>query len=513
MEAVRLSRRAFFKVAAMAGVAAILPQSPAGAASGAAPAGKRLNFVFILIDDMGWMDLGCYGSRFYETPNIDRLAAQGMRFTQGYAACPVCSPTRASIQTGKYPARLHLTDFIPGARRGRLNPPEYFHYLPLEEVTVAEALKEAGYATGFFGKWHLGGDDQYFPDRQGYDVNVGGTGAGSPRSYFSPYQNPKIPDGPAGEYLTDRLGEEAAKFIEAHRTEPFFVFLSHYAVHNPLQAKKDVVARYEAKAAALPQDKPRFMKDLGRDVRQVQDHAVYAGVVQGVDECVGRVMKKLDDAGLADSTVIIFMSDNGGLATSEGTPTANVPLRAGKGWLYEGGIREPWIVRWPGVVRPGSTCGEPVISTDFYPTILEMAGLPLRPKQHCDGLSIVSLLKESGKPAREALYWHYPHYGNQGGAPSGAIRCGDLKLIEWFEDNRVELYNLKDDLGEHNDLAAGMPEKAAELRNKLQEWRRSVDAAMPTPNPDYGKPGSASPKKGAADKTEVSMLSLDERDE
>jgi arylsulfatase A-like enzyme len=492
------SRRNFLKALGAGAAALALPQgaAPARAAAGA----KKLNFVFILIDDMGWRDIGCFGSTFYDTPAVDRLAAEGMRFTQAYAACPVCSPTRASIQTGKYPARLHLTDYIPGARKGKLLPAEYLHYLPLEEMTLAEAFKAAGYATCFIGKWHLG-DEPYWPEKQGYDINIGGTQAGSPRSYFSPYGNPKLPDGPKGEYLTDRLAEESAKFIDANRERPFLLFLSHYAVHNPQQGKKDLVARYAAKAAALPPPAgPRFAEDHGRQVRQVQDSPVYAAMVQSVDDCVSRVMKKLDEAGLADRTVVFFMSDNGGLSTAEGTPTANVPLRAGKGWVYEGGIREPMIVKWPGVARPGSVCDEPVISTDFYPTMLEMAGLPLRPQQHCDGTSIVPLLRQAGSLKREALYWHYPHYGNQGGAPSGAVRAGDFKLIEWYEDNRIELYNLKDDLGERNDLAAKMPEKAGQLRGMLHAWRQSVSAAMPTPNPDSGKPSAApanKQKKGA----------------
>jgi arylsulfatase A-like enzyme len=435
---------------------------------------------------MGWMDAGCYGSSFYETPNIDGLAGEGMRFTDAYAACPVCSPTRASIMTGKYPARLKLTDYLKGRRRGKLNPADYLDQMPLEEFTIAEALKEGGYATGFVGKWHLG-DKPYYPEHQGFDVNIGGTRSGMPRSYFYPQwrSNPPI-EGRDGEYLTDRLTDESLRFLEANSNKPFLLYLSHYAVHTPLQSKKKLTAKYKAKAKNLaPVKGPRFVPEGEREARQVQDHPVYAGMVQSVDESVGRVMKKLEELGVADNTVVIFMSDNGGLSTSEGSPTSNVPLRAGKGWLYEGGIREPMIIKWPGVVKPGSVCNEPVTSTDFYPTMLKMAGLALRPKQHRDGVSLVPLLRQRGKPKRKAIYWHYPHYGNQGGSPGGAVRAGDYKLIEFYEDNRVEMYNLKDDVGEKHDLSAEMPRKAAQLRKMLHDWRKAVDAQMPQPNPAY----------------------------
>ena len=482
-----ISRRDFLKglgvgAAALALAGRLRAETPA-----AAPA-KRLNFVFILLDDMGWSDLHCYGSTFYESPNVDRLAQQGMRFTQAYAACPVCSPTRASIQTGKYPARVRITNFLKGVKSGKLLSAEYLDHLPLEEFTLGEAMKEGGYATGFIGKWHLG-DRPFYPDSQGYDT-IAGVAGGMKR--FSPYKNKNLPDGPPGEYITDRLTDESLKFLDAHREKPFFLFLSHYAVHVPIEAKPEIVKRYEAKAAGLHvTDAQRFADDLGRQVRVVQDHAAYAGMIQSVDECVERVMKKLDELGIADSTAVFFMSDNGGLSTAEGSPTANVPLRAGKGWLYEGGIREPLIVKWPGVTRPGSTCDAPVISNDFYPTMLEMAGLPARPEQHCDGVSFVPLLRGAAMPAREAMYWHYPHYSNQGSAPCGAVRAGDFKLIEWYEDNRVELYNVREDIGEKNDLAARVPEKAAELCKRLHAWRESVKAVMPTPNPAYRPPTAA----------------------
>ena len=472
------SRRAFLKAA---GVAAAAAMAPRWLAAGEPPA-KRLNFVFVLMDDLGQRDVGCFGSTFYETPSIDRLAAEGMRFTSGYAACPVCSPTRASIMAGKYPARLNITNFIAGMKSGKLVPPEYRKELPLEEFTVGEAMKDGGYTTCFIGKWHLGGPE-YYPDKQGFQTTVA-VAAGS--GYFSPYKN-FLKDTPPGEYLTDRLTDEALKFLDAAKDKPFLVYLSHYAVHIPLQAKKDLAAKYEAKAAKLPPVEAKFIPEGNVKARQVQDHPVYAAMVQSMDESVGRILEKLKSLGLEDRTVVIFMSDNGGLSTAEGTPTSNVPLRGGKGWLYEGGIREPLIIKWPGVTKPGSTCDVPVTSTDFYPTLLEIAGLPLRPEQHVDGVSIVPLLRGGQSLPRQAIYWHYPHYSNQGGGPSGAVRAGDLKLIEFYEDNHVELYNLKDDLGEKHDLAARMPDKAKELRERLARWRQDVGARMLTPAPAAAK--------------------------
>jgi len=488
-----LNRRNFLKMMGLGAASLVMPKR---LFADEGSAGKP-NFVFILIDDMGFKDIGCNGSSFYETPNIDKLAADGMRFTDAYAACPVCSPTRASIMTGKYPARLNLTDYLIGRRRGKLIPPEYIHQMPLEEVTIAEALKEAGYATCFIGKWHLGGKP-YWPEQQGIDVNIGGTQSGMPRNYFWPQWrgNPPI-EGRAGEYLTDRLTDEALMFLESKKDKPFLLYLSHYAVHIPLQAKKEMIEKYKAKAAKQPTRQPRFLPEGRSKARQVQDHPVYAGMVESVDESVGRVMKKLEELGMADNTVVIFMSDNGGLSTAEGWPTSNVPLRAGKGWLYEGGIREPMIIKAGnagfrssrpsagGVVKPGSVCSEPVTSTDFYPTMLEMAGLPLKPEQHIDGVSLVPLLRGKEKLNREAIFWHYPHYGNQGGSPGGAVRAGDYKLIEFYEDSRVELYNLKADIGEKKNLAGKMPDKAAKMRKMLQTWRKAVNAQMPTPNPDY----------------------------
>jgi len=469
----------------------------ASGASGASP--SRPNVVFFLVDDLGWRDLGCYGSTFYETPNVDRLARDGMRFTAGYAACPVCSPTRASIMTGKYPARLATTDYFgapqPDAwhRNTRLLPAAYLEHLPLEETTLAEAFHEGGYATFFAGKWHLG-PEPFWPEHQGFDVNRGGCDWGGPyggKKYFSPYANPRLADGPEGEHLPDRLATETVKFIEAsvHHQKPFFAYLSFYSVHTPLMARADLKAKYEAKAQTVQHNGPGWLPEGSREVRQIQDHAVYAGMVEAMDSAVGKVLQALERLGLADNTVVVFMSDNGGLSTSEGSPTSNVPLRAGKGWLYEGGIREPMIIKWPGTVQPGSECHHPAVSTDFYPTLLEIAGLPPKAQQHLAGVSLVPLLKQTGVPDREAIYWHYPHYGNQGGAPAGAIRAGDWKLIEWYEDGRRELFNLRDDLGEQHNLAAQYPEKGAALQAKLQAWRTSVNARMPAPNPTYDPQG------------------------
>lgn len=487
-----MNRRDFLKVIGTGSLSAAVTMAAATSCPGAVRkrptggGGVRPNFVFFLVDDMGWTDAGCFGSSFYDTPNIDRLAASGMRFTNAYAACPVCSPTRASIMSGKYPARINLTDWLKGGRRGKLLPAEYLDAMPLEEVTIAEALKEAGYGTFFAGKWHLG-KEGFWPEDQGFDVNRGGIDRGGPyggKKYFSPYGNPRLEDGPDGEHLPDRLASETVKFISERKDKPFLAYLSFYSVHTPLMARKDLKEKYLAKKNKLALE-AQWGQEGARKVRLVQEHAVYAGMIEAMDQAVGKVLDGLERMGLSENTVVILMSDNGGLSTSEGFPTSNLPLRAGKGWLYEGGIREPMIVRWPGNVRSGSRCDEPVISTDFYPTMLEMASLPARSGQHMDGVSIVPLLRQSGRLNRKAIYWHYPHYGNQGGSPGGAVRCGDYKLIEFYEDNRVELYDLKKDIGEKKDLSERMPEKTEQLRAMLRRWRREVDAKMPMPNPNW----------------------------
>jgi arylsulfatase A-like enzyme len=461
------------------------------------PAADRPNFVFFLIDDLGWTDTGVYRSTFYETPNIDRLAREGARFTQFYSASPVCSPTRASIMTGKDPARLHITNWIGGEGSGMLLQAEYLRQLPLEEITLGEAFKEAGYATGYIGKWHLGAEG-FLPPDQGFDFAFAVNHAGQPGSYFYPYKNenwpltnvPDLEDGEGGDYLTDRLTDAALEFIEARRDTTFFLVFSHYAVHTPLQSKVELTAKYESKAQSLAAtDAPAFLPEgANATTKQRQDHAVYAGMIESTDRSVGRVLAVLDSLDLAARTVVVFVSDNGGLSTlrrRRGIPTANLPLRAGKGWLYEGGLRVPLIVKWPGGVEGGHVVDQPAITMDLYPTLLEIAGLPLRPDQHRDGLSLVPLLLRTGAPDREQLFFHFPHYHGSGNMPSGAARVGDYKLLEWFEDGKIELYDLSADIGESRDLTSQMPELAGGLHEILEEWRRSVGARMPAPNPDW----------------------------
>lgn len=464
---------------------------------------NRPNIVFLLADDLGQRDLGCYGSTFYETPNLDQMAKEGARFTQAYAACPVCSPTRASVATGQWPQRTGVTDYIGAPqpakwrRNTKLSPAPYSEQLALEETTIAETLKAAGYATMHAGKWHLG-PEGYWPENQGFDVNMGGIDRGGPyggKKYFSPYGNSRLPDGPDGEHLPDRLASECARFIEANKDRPFFVSYWFYDVHTPLMAREDLRVKYEAKRKKLGLS-PQFGREGERDVRLVQEHAVYAGMVEAMDQAVGTVLRKLNELGLREKTLVIFTSDNGGLSTSEGSPTSNHPLRAGKGWLYEGGIREPLIVRWPGMVKPGTVIDTPVSSPDFLPTLTEVAGANLPEKYPGDGISLVSVLKGGPSPVRP-LFWHYPHYGNQGGAPGSAVREGDWKLIEWQEDGRKELYNLRDDIGEQQNLAASQPARVQELQGKLAAWRKQVGALMASPNPDYSpnKPsGRAAPR-------------------
>ncbi len=334
------------------------------------------------------------------------------------------------------------------------------------------------------------GHEGYYPEDQGFDVNKGGWERGGPyggKRYFSPYGNPRLSDGPEGEHLPDRLASETCQFIEENQEQPFFAYLSFYSVHTPLISREDLQIKYEAKAQKQVVNGPKWGQEGDRKWRLVQDHAVYAGMVEAMDMAVGKVLKKLRDLRLDKNTVVIFMSDNGGLSTSEGHPTSNLPLRAGKGWLYEGGIREPMIIKWSGASNEGNICAVPVTSTDFYPTILEMAGFSGNPKQHRDGVSLVPLLKGKTGLEREAIFWHYPHYGNQGGSPGSAIREGDFKLIEFFEDDHVELYNLKEDIGEMNNLATEMPDKVVDLHKKLHAWQQEVDAQMPTVNPHYSR--------------------------
>jgi arylsulfatase A-like enzyme len=474
---------------------------------------KRPNILFILIDDLGWKDLGCYGSDFYETPNLDRLAKAGMSFTDAYASCPVCSPTRASVLTGKYPATVGVTDWIDWEfsihpARGKLIDVLYIDHLPLEEKSLASALKEGGYNTWHVGKWHLGGE-AYYPDKHGFDVNIGGSEWGCPlNGYFSPYDIPVLENGPEGEYLTDRLTDEAISLIENNDGKPFFLNMWYYAVHTPIQAKKAYIEKFEAKAKAMGLDadnkNPKvktfeegdfFPCEHKRDQRiirrLIQSNPVYAAMIYSLDENIGRLLEAIDKTGRTDSTAVIFTSDNGGLATAEGSPTCNAPLSEGKGWMYEGGTREPLIVKWPGVIEAGSQCSVPVTSTDFYPTMLEMAGLDLMPEQHCDGVSLLPLLRDADSADnrqpldREAIFWHYPHYGNQGGTPGSSVRSGDYKLIEFFEDEHVELYDLGADISEENNLAEARPKLTEKLKGILVEWREKVEAKIPQPNPGY----------------------------
>jgi arylsulfatase A len=453
-----MRRRDFLALAAPAALSAAVP---------------RPNVIFLLLDDLGWRDFGCYGNTFHETPNLDKLAREGVRFTNAYAACCVCSPTRASILTGKYPARLRLTDWIPGRKQwpsAKLLTPAFEQQLPLGETTLAEALKPLGYATASIGKWHLGGQG-FLPDQQGFDLNVAGNHRGSPASYFGPFDLPNLNGGTKDDYLTEKLTDAADGFIErcAASKQPFFLYLPEYTVHIPLQARQAAIEKYRRKLD-------------GRDF----PNPVYAAMVESFDIALGRIRAKLEELEIAGNTILIVTSDNGGLryeGKSKQPVTDNSPLRAGKGHLYEGGIREPLLVYWPGVTKGGAVIDDPVISTDYFPTILEMAGAT--GARGVDGVSIAPLLRRRAAPRRNALYWHYPHYSNQGGPPAGAIRSGDWKLIEFYEDGRLELFNLRDDISEKRNLFAKKPGIAADLHARLKTWRTDVNASMPKPNPAY----------------------------
>ena len=481
-----MNRRQFLQVCAASGLATALPTGCSAAIGNNKPA-NRPNIVFILVDDLGWMDLGCQGSTFYQTPNLDRFAASGVRFSDAYAACPVCSPTRASIMTGKYPSRLNITDWIPGAdpKNRKLLGPKDLHNLPLKETTLAEALRDVGYKTFFAGKWHLGETAEFWPEHQGFDINKGGHFKGSPPGgYYSPYDNPRLDSGPEGEYLPDRLTDESIRFIKDNIDDPFLVYLSFYTVHTPIQACKRLIDENKVRAAALELTGPAHATERNGKTKLHQNRPDYASMVQAMDENVGRLLDTLDERKLTDNTIVVFTSDNGGLSTlrNPNAPTANSPLRAGKGWCYEGGIRIPTIIRTPGG-KTGTTCDVPVISTDFYPTILELAGLPDKPDQHVDGVSLAPLLKGKKSLNRQAIYWHYPHYHGSTWTPGAAVRAGDWKLIEFYEEDKLELYNLKDDLSEKNDLSESNPKKTKELLDMLRRWQKQTNAKMPTPNP------------------------------
>jgi arylsulfatase A-like enzyme len=432
---------------------------------------KKPNFVFIIIDDLGWRDIGLMGKArglgqpmlYYETPNIDKLAGQGVVFTSAYANAPNCAPTRACLMSGQYTPR-HGVYTVGTSQRGKANmrkliPTPNKTTLDSKVVTIAEALKPGGYTSACIGKWHLGDKAPFRPEDQGFDVVIQRTHEG----HFTA----------DGEYLTDRLTDESIKFIEANKNKPFFLYLAHYAVHTPIQAKKELIEKYKKKKPSAGHNNP-----------------TYAAMIESVDQSVGRIMDKLDELGLTENTAVFFFSDNGG----HGNMTSMAPLRGSKGMLYEGGIRVPMIVRWPGKARVRSVCDAPVIGIDFYPTILEMAGL-LRPTGHVlDGMSIVPLLKGKGRFQRNAIFWHFPAYLEPYNekqqpwrtTPAGAIRERDFKLIEFFEDNKLELYNLKNDIGEKNNLAQKMPDKTKELHQLLIDWRKSIGAPVPTEkNPEY----------------------------
>lgn len=472
----KINRRDFLK---WTGMGAMTLASGALAQSSSKP-----NFLFILVDDLGWSDIGCYGSDLHETPNIDRLASQSVRFTQAYAASPVCSPTRASIMTGKYPARLHMTVW----RESSQNPPKDKKLIPPytegdlqhDEVTVAEALRDAGYYTAHLGKWHLG-DAGHYPQTHGFDADIGATVWGAPNTFFYPYSGddrfgdyryvPGLELGDPGEYLTDRLTDEAMRIIDKVQDRPFFMHLAYHTVHTPIQAKEDVVAYYEKKITP----------------EMNHQNAVYAAMVHSLDENVGRLLHQLDTLGIADNTVVVFFSDNGGFINDDRIQkmqvTDNTPLRSGKGSLYEGGIREPLLVRWPGMSPAGSVCETPVSSIDFYPTLLEMA--QAKTDAIIDGMSIADLIRKPDTTLeRDTLFWHYPHYYPTT-SPVSAVRKGDWKLLLYFEDDHAELYNLAEDMGEKNDLAEKNPDKAAELRGLLEIWLKETDAQLPVSNPDF----------------------------
>ncbi|MEJ7740338.1 MAG: sulfatase [Chitinophagaceae bacterium] len=429
------------------------------------------NIIMLFVDDLGWKDLDCYGSRFYETPHIDSLAKQGIRFTNAYSACNVCSPSRASLLTGKNPARLHITDWIQGHEKpyARLLPPNWTRFLPLEETTIAEVLKKKNYATASIGKWHLGDDIRYYPEHQGFDLNIGGNYLGSPPSYFSPYRMPRLKDGPKGEYLTDRLTDEAMKFIREKKDNPFFVYLSYYAVHVPLQGKPEDVSSFKAKDNPEPN----------------QRNAVYAAVIKSVDENVGRITRLVDELDLSNNTLIIFMSDNGGIVGVKNRITSNLPLREGKGTSYEGGVRIPLIVKWKGRIKENIICDVPVIHTDFFPTVAELTGSDITGIRNIDGVTITPLLFGGNQLKRDELYWHYPHYHTEGATPFSAVRKGDWKLIYYYETLKMELFNIKADPGELNDLATKQPEMAKTLYEKIKSWKQKLGAQDPVPNPAY----------------------------
>ena len=455
--------------------------------------GNKPNIVFILADDLGYTDLSCQGSDYYETPNIDKIAENGMVFSNGYATCQVSSPSRASLMTGKFPARHGITNWIGElsgeawrsmGRHSKILPADYKHALAKQYITLPEALKEGGYKTFFAGKWHIGGKGSW-PEDHGFDINKGGWDAGSPQGgYFTPYKNPNLTDGPDGENLEMRLAKETVKFIKENREKPFLAYLSFYAVHGPIQTTNEKWTKYRNKAEKMGISESGFEMERNLPIRMHQDNPVYAGLVESMDDAVGEVLKSLKAMGLDKNTIVIFTGDNGGVASGDNYSTNNAPLRGGKGYQWEGGIREPFFIQVPWMNLNGEECDTPVSGVDFYPTILDLVGLPLRPDQHSDGVSLLPLLQSKAIPER-ALIWHYPHYGNQGGEPSSIIRRGDWKLIHYYEDDREELYNLKKDLSETTDLSAQNHRKVKRLHKELFDYLKSVGAEFPVKDSEY----------------------------
>ena len=448
------------------------------------------NIVFILVDDLGWTDLGCYGSTFYDTPNLDKLAAKSVRFTNAYAAHPVCSPTRAAIMTGKNPARLHMTDWIPGrptekADNPALQTPEDVHNLPAVEITLAETFQKAGYKTCFAGKWHLGETEASWPQAHGFDINKGGCNWGSPSfggggGYYAPYGNPQLSDGPDGEYLTDRLTDESIQFIADSKDKPFLLYLSFYTVHTPIEGCKIYDDIYKEKQDHLP-DSGVILSVVEHDglTRTNQSNAKYAAMLRSLDDNVGRLIDALKAAGTWENTILIFTSDNGGLSTlRKPGPTSVKPLRAGKGWCYEGGIRVPLIIKPPGKMTRGTITDAPAISTDYYPTLLDYCHLPSMASQHQDGISLRNILEDQTGQTNRTLVWHYPHYHGSMWRPGSAIRKDDWKLVHFYEQDQVELFDLSKDLGEQNNLADSLPEMAATLKAALHESLVEMNAQM-----------------------------------
>ncbi len=454
----------------------------------------RPNVLFILVDDLGWKDLSAAGSSFYETPSIDSLYEDGFVFTQGYSSSRVCSPSRASIMTGKFTARHGITDWIGAAEgeawrnRGRENkllPAFYNHHLSSDETTIAEAFLENHYKTFFAGKWHLG-DEGNYPEDHGFQVNKGGWEKGSPiGGFYAPWENPSLPFHHPGESLTKRLAAETISFIEENQDSSFFAFLSFYAVHAPIQTEKSKWEKYRNKAIQTGAADSGFTMERILPIRRNQDNPVYAGLVETMDEAVGNVLNTLDRLGLKDNTIVVFTSDNGGVASGDAYATSNMPLRGGKGYQWEGGVREPFVIYVPWLESTSNKKIEtPVINTDFYPTLLDLCGLDLYPDQHKDGVSLKPLLygdKINDRP----LYWHYPHYGNQGGEPSSVIRKGKWKLIHYYEDDHNELYNLDSDPEEQHDVSSENLDLTDRLWYQLSQWLEENDAKYPIQDPQY----------------------------